>query len=327
MKKTVVIKAVSIAAASAVLLISTYGCSIAKKLYADMESATEGLVQDYGAVENYGYSGGMAAAITEEFPLVVNGGSADVAYGAESSATTVSEAWAADSGESSYEEKLEEYKPYGLEYIPATGLWWYGDKPLAAFYDPENYTMTNGLFVDVGAYVLADRDAQGKISGLREVGQAGFTEACGLQFSGTLQDTAKENGAKYYEEDITVKQMTSQELYATECNLHAKYRHEDAIVKLNDYVIYLNKDDMLSLSSFCSSSNNAYGVKLYADYDIADELDIASIDPADVDMMLLALLKTNEYDNARDLETAAKKAFAQQYGISEKNLLVFSSLI
>jgi hypothetical protein len=126
---------------------------------------------------------------------------------------------------------------------------------------------------------------------------------------------------------MSVKDMNRRQVYELECQMHAKYRRQDALIRLNDFVIYVYKDDLLPLSSFCSSANNAYGVKLSADYDIADEMDITKIDPADVDMILLDMLKNNEFSDTRAVEAAAKKVFAEKYGVSEKNIVAFSNII
>jgi hypothetical protein len=184
MKKKVVVKAVSIAAASAVLLISTYGCSVMKRVYNDMESAMDGLSQDCGAPGTAAFGGSMQAVAETAYTLPGIFDEAGVA-GATAVESTLAE------GDSFYEEKLEDYVGYGIEYSSATGEWWMNDKPLAGIYDPENYTMTNSTYLDVGAFVLVARGEDGEIKDVSEVGKEEFAKASGLSGYGTLQESAK----------------------------------------------------------------------------------------------------------------------------------------
>ena len=87
--------------------------------------------------------------------------------------------------------------------------------------------------------------------------------------------------------------MDRKEFSVFETKLHAKYRNENAVVQVDDYVFWFDKTDQMELSSFCASSASRYGAKVYADYAIADEIDISRLDDEKTDQVIFDVLKAN----------------------------------
>ncbi len=227
----------------------------------------------------------------------------------------------------SYEDSLKIYEPYGLELDGATQEWYFGAKPIAGINDPGSMTVTNGYLKGVGAYILVERDANGNITGLKEVSIEEFAKAAGLADNTTIEQDVAKNGAKLYKENITVKGMSEEQLYKTERSLMVKYRGQNVLVQCNDYAFSFDADERLRLSSFCSSDKNPIGVGVSAGLDIADEMDLDRLDIKKVDELLLDMLKNNAYNDIESVEAAAKNLVAQHYGISETNLIAKAAVI
>lgn len=318
--KPVIVKAVGFATALAVLMISTYGCAVMKTLYGDLQEAADAVVvegtfgDDAEWVEvEHGYAGEHISTGTE---IAFSSGAA---YGELEFEKQYS---------GFQSDELDAYADYGVEFMPANGYYWFHGKPITAFRDEGYFTLTDSDMMSVGALVVVARDAAGNIIELKEVSAEEFGKVTGLIV--TKHDLEKESKAancKYRKEDAKVGEMNTRQYNEFVDELHAKYRHENAVVECADFVIFLEKDTLKHLSSFCSSSNNPYGVKVMADYDIADEIDLKELDSVDVDHILLDMLSANEYQNTKDVEQAAKQAVAELYGISDKNLIAFSNII
>ncbi len=235
-------------------------------------------------------------------------------------ATAVSE-WASTGGRYMQDDSLKKYEPYGIEQDKATQEWYFGAKPIAGFRDPNSLTFTNGSLKGIGVYLAVERDANQNITGLREVDKAEFCKMANMSDMTTVEQDAASWGAKAYKENITVKGMTEDQLYKTERELMAKYRGQDALVQCNDYAFTFGKNDVMSLSSFCSSDMSRFGVRMYANPKIADEIDINRLDSAEINNLLLDMLKTGNYTSAEQVDAAAKTLIANHYGISEANLI------
>lgn len=218
---------------------------------------------------------------------------------------------------------MKQYEQYGVQYEEANGLYWYNGKPVGAFYDEDNMTFVQGDYFAKGTRLVVNRDEKKNITGISEADIETMKELTGLDnSSNNPEDTAKEDGLKYYREDITVHGMSGEELAAVENSLHAKYRKQNALIELNDYIIRLDKDALMNLSAFCSSSPGKYGLRVYADYNIADEIDIAAFDTKKTEDAIFSVLRSKAHEDKKELIADIKAAVAQAYGISDKNLLV-----
>lgn len=244
--------------------------------------------------------------------------------------TEIAEA-AADSGE--YDEQWERelmksYEPFGVTYHEASGDYWFNGKPLAGIRDAGYNTMTNGIFIGIGAYVIVERDEKEGITRIYETDANGFADASGMtvgtadDLGTSMEQRAEEWGYAFHKERGSVKDMSREEFAAFEAKLHAKYRNEDAIVEVDDYAFWFEKDELMNLSSFCGSSANRYGAKVYADYAAADEMDISTLDDEKTDGIIFDVLKSNQGATAKEIEDKVKKAIADEYGISEAYLIV-----
>lgn len=321
MDKKKLIRTVGCAAAAAAIVVGVCGCSIMKMAYRDVSSAEA--------------AAGEGAELSSEYVTLGGGGSESGPMEGSAGLTVeaaVGEAAPMHGGHSSADETFKQYEKYGAVYSEINGEYWFADKPIAVFYDPGRYTMTNGNYMEIGAYVLVTRDALGTIKDVTEVTRDEMKQALSANSSmvlgnESLEQTARQEGFRYYTEDVNVKDMTVKQLNELIDDLHAKYRHQNAVVRCNDYVTYLYKDELLRLSSFCGSDNNRYGVQLSADYNIADEIDLEKLDSVEIDHLLLDMLSKQQFNDAREVESAAKKTVAGHYGISEKNLIALSSVI
>ena len=206
---------------------------------------------------------------------------------------------------------LEKYGAYGLSYDEQTGTWWYDGKPLAALYDESDSIWTNGFYSEIGVLLIAERDANGNIAALTPVTAHESSE-----------ERAEELGFTFYKEDRNVKGMDKKGFVALENELKAKYRNEDAVVQLNDYVFLFDKDEELRLSAFCSSGANRYGVKVSADCAIADEMDITQLDEEKTEKIIFDVLNARQQKNEREVTDEIAKAVAGAYGVSEKYIQV-----
>jgi len=330
MMKRRMFKIAGVAAASAVLLVSTYGCSVMKAVYSDMESAVQAAENRETSVE-----AGNMHPVDAAYEEAATGAFAQAESAVEDAgifpniAEAVEEGglWGRSATTSYTDDFLKDYEDFGVRFEPANGYWWFEGKPVTAVYDKNHHTMTDGYMMEVGAMLLVTRDDKDKITDVAAVDKTAFGEKAGLTISGSLEQDARDMKYEYHEEDISVGGMDRKQFNDTVNGLAAKYRHKDAVVKLNDYVLWFNRDDMLHLSSFCYSDRNVYGVKVYADYDVADEIDVDKLDSAEVDKLLLDMLSDNTYENIREVENAAKKVVATHYGVSEKNLSAIASLV
>jgi len=84
-------------------------------------------------------------------------------------------------------------------------------------------------------------------------------------------------------------------------------------------VFWFDKNELMDLSSFCASR---YGAKVYADYAIADEMDISQLDDEKTDQIIFDALKANPKGDKTGIGEQIKKAIAETYGISEKYITV-----
>ncbi|MDL2238066.1 hypothetical protein LJC56_09620 [Christensenellaceae bacterium OttesenSCG-928-K19] len=319
MKKNTLAKTIGFTTAAAVLTISICGCSVVKKLHSDIDTAVESVAQNGGTVDYYGVEGRYDIAT----PVFASEGAATTEVVAESG--TEEGSGYSDAGVS--EKQLEEYAEHGLTYNIINGQWWLGEKPVAVLRDRGTFTMTNGLYVDIGALALVERDSNDNITSITDVSRETMEEETGMTITGNNEQTARQDGYRFYLEDVNVKDMDSKQLGDLDATLHAKYRNQKAIVQCNDYVFCLEKGDMLNLSSHCATSYSPFGVKIYADYAVADETDITAFDSIVIDNLLFDLLKSNTFENAQQVEAAAKEAVAEHYGISTKNLAALASLL
>lgn len=218
---------------------------------------------------------------------------------------------------------LEKYGAYGLSYDDQTGTWWYDGKPLAALYDESDSIWTNGFYSEIGVLLIAERDANGNIAALTPVTAQEFEQisgVAGMDESG--EQRAEELGLAFYKQDRNVKGLDKKGFVALENELKAKYRNEDAVVQLNDYVFLFDKDEELRLSAFCSSGANRYGVKVSADCAIADEMDITQLDEEKTEKIIFDVLNARQQKNEREVKDEIAKAVAGAYGISEKYIQV-----
>ena len=221
------------------------------------------------------------------------------------------------------EDDMKPYEPFGVTLKERDGNYWFHGKPLAGLRDEGYNTVTNGIFAEVGAFVLVERDENGNITRVYETDIKGFEDASGMTGLGiSTEQRAKEMGYAFHRESGTVKDMDDKEFAAFEAKLHAKYRDEDAVVQVNDYVFWFDKNELMDLSSFCASRANRYGAKVYADYAIADEMDLSQLDDEKTDQVIFDVLKENPEGNKAEIGKQIKKAIAQAYGINETYITV-----
>lgn len=326
-----IIKIVGVTAATAVLLVSVCGCSIMKKVYSNIADADKEAAAMPGSVEYVGFDGTAQAVENIAAARQVSG--IDVFLPVELSDGDVAnreiaqEASAGFANYGSEDDSMQVYEEYGVTYNSVTDNWWFTGKPLAGISDPGYFTLANGNYRDIGAFLKVERDVLGNITNVQEVSQDSLAQDAGVSLQNTLEQDCREERLDFYKEDVSVKDMDAKQFVDLERSFYAKYRHKDAVVQCNDHIFSLGKYDMLKLSSFCGADTNPFGVSVSADYDIADEIDLAKLDSVGVDRLLLDLLKNNAYKNAREVESAAKTAVAQHYGIGEKNLAAAASLI
>lgn len=89
-----------------------------------------------------------------------------------------------DSGGWNGEEKLmKRYEPFGVILHKKDGNDWINGKPLARLRDKGHNTVTNGEFIENGAFALVERDADGKIAHVYENDRESFEAACGMKLS------------------------------------------------------------------------------------------------------------------------------------------------
>ncbi|HBU12113.1 MAG TPA: hypothetical protein DEB31_05105 [Clostridiales bacterium] len=319
MKKSWV-QTIGITAAAAVITVSVCGCSVVKRLHSNIESARAEIAQS-GEQPPYSYESGFA--LPEDVM--------DEAFYAAPAEGAISEALgsASDTTKSGVDPALEqEYASNGLTYSEVNGQWWFSGKPAAAIRDQGHFTITNGMFLSFGAFVFVERDSGGEIAAITEISRERMEQEAGMALSGeAVEQQAKEEGYRYYREDVSVRDMTAKELLGLEGDLHVKYPNQKAMVQLNDYIVYLEEDDLLPLSSFCCAQSNSYGVKIFAEYEIAEEISLSAFGGEEIDDLLLSMLGQNSFENAQQAEAAAKQAVAEKYGVSTEHLVAIASLM
>lgn len=242
----------------------------------------------------------------------------------ETGETIVAYANAEDGGAWGTEEDyMKPYEAFGVILNESDGNYWFNGKPLAGLCDEGYNTMASGIFAEVGAFVLVERDGNGNIMRVYETDIKGFENACGMAgLEISTEQRAKEMGYAFHRESGTVKDMDNKEFAAFEAKLHAKYRNENAVVQVDDYVFWFEKNELMELSSFCASSASRYGAKVYADYAIVDEMDLSQLDDEKTDQVIFDVLKANPKGDQTEVGRQIKKAIAQAYRISETYITV-----
>ena len=221
------------------------------------------------------------------------------------------------------QDDMKPYEPFGVTLNESDGNYWFNGKPLAGLRDEGYNTMTCGIFAEVGAFVFVERNGNGNITRAYETDLKSFEDACGMTgLETSTEQRAEEMGYAFHRENGTVKDMDRKEFSVFETKLHAKYRNENAVVQVDDYVFWFDKNDQMELSSFCASSASRYGAKVYADYAIADEIDISRLDDEKTDQVIFDVLKANPESDKPGIGRQIKKAIAQAYGISENYITV-----
>lgn len=215
---------------------------------------------------------------------------------------------------------LPEYEKYGITYDEVTGNNWFGEKPLAGMYDAGHNTVTIGAYADIGAYVIVERDAAGSIARIYETDQETFKALSGIDGLYSPKETAEAMGYSFHREDRSVKGLDKDAFARLENELRMKYRNENAMVECRDDVFYFGREDLFSISSFCSSDVNRYGARAYIDYHSGD-MDLNLFDAGKTDQVILRVLK-EETGSKKDVGRAVKEAVAKTYGIEEKYILI-----
>lgn len=314
MDKSWIVKTPQHTAVTTVILISIYGSTLKKKLFEDISAADREAIQQSGNVEYIGFGEpGVYANDAVTDAIKRDAGMAQVMDAMSDNQCQI--------------EQMQVYADYGLTYSTVNGAWWFKERPLAGLHDPTYHSVHHNHYRNIGAYLLAEREVTGKLKRLREVSREEFILLSGLGEGSPLAEESETHGINFYTEDISVYGMDDRQFAACRQSLYTKYRKQHAIVQCKDYVFLLEKEDMLKLSSFCGAEKNPFGVTLYADYNIADEMDTAVLDTIKIDYLLLEMLTNNRYENAQDVEADAKKTIAEHYNISTHNLVAAASLI
>ncbi|MGI6153541.1 MAG: hypothetical protein ACOYJB_06905 [Christensenellaceae bacterium] len=223
-----------------------------------------------------------------------------------------------------YDDFMTSYKGYGITYDKATGLYWYDQRPVGAMYDAHEHMMLQGDYFRKGVLLSVERDADGEIAGVSEVTQKTMAGLLGMTEpeERTVEDEARKEGLAYYREPISVYGMSADELSQLECDLYIKYPEQDATVELNDYIVPLSSKARLGLTSFLSATGCDYGVKVYADFAIANTMDIQMLDIDKTEEAAFVAMNKQAYKNADDLAQAVAQQIASAYHIPQENIYV-----
>ncbi len=220
------------------------------------------------------------------------------------------------------DESMGIYAPYGVSYDEANGEYWFNGKPIAGLCDRGYNTVTNSSYVDIGAFVVIERDRQGNITGAYETDKESFKELAHIDSMENSERGAREMGYDYVREEFSVAGLDRAAFTKLENELRTKYRNQDVFVEGKDYVFCFSKEDRISISSGCYVDISPYAARVYIDYQQDGTLDLNQFDNDKTDQIVMDMLKVNCSSAEEETKDAIREAVANTYGINWKYVIV-----